>query len=127
MTQNKKILVVDDDDFNLEILVKNLKDGGYETIAFENADDALAYAQVKPDEISLALLDKMMGPKDGVSLMQEMKSDTTLAHIPVVIQSGDVEGAEIDRVLRLGAVHYIGKPFGKDELLKSIDAILNTA
>ena len=72
-----RILVVDDDPTNLEVLRVRLSAHGYEVVTAVDGEDALNRArELKPD---LVLLDVMMPKLDGISVVKELKQDNTLA------------------------------------------------
>lgn len=103
-----KILIVDDDITNLQVLFKTLQDANYEILVAKDAPSALARLQHNnPD---LILLDIMLPGMDGFALYnhlrQEMKSE-----IPVIFLSAVTDVNAIIAGLQLSAVDYITKPF----------------
>lgn len=125
--QTLKVMAVDDDKTNLEILMKNLKDSGYDSIGFEDGDTAWTYLAQNPEEIDIILLDKMMPRMDGMEVLDNIKSHSLLRNIPVIIQTGDVENAktEADRLkanLTAGAYYYLEKPFDPSVMVSLVNA-----
>ena len=114
-----KILIAEDDMYTRKGLVEVFENEGYEVIAAEKGDEALAlYSSENPDFVCL---DIMMPGMNGYDVCREIrrKSDNT----PVLFISAKSE--EIDKVvgLELGADDYIAKPFGVKEMLARVKAV----
>ncbi len=94
-----KILVVDDDAFNRDLLQQELGDDGHLVETAVDGEDALAkVAQFLPDVI---LLDQMMPRLDGIEVVKRLKADDRLRAIPVIMVTG--RGAQDDKVRGLEA------------------------
>jgi DNA-binding response OmpR family regulator len=118
----KKILVVDDEEYIVELLQMNLKQHGYIPICAYSGKEAIEKAQkTRPD---LILLDIMMPDMDGIETCRRMKEDHLLKRIPIIMLSAKSE--ETDKVIGLGvgADDYITKPFGIRELFARISTAL---
>ena len=90
-----RILVVDDDPTNLEVLRVRLSAQGYEVVTAVDGEDALRRArELKPD---LVLLDVMMPNLDGISVLKELKGDITLRYIPVILVTAISDTPDIIR------------------------------
>jgi phosphoserine phosphatase RsbU/P len=104
----KRVLVVDDERLNVDVLVSLLRDD-YRMMVAKNGEQALkaARSDVAPD---LILLDIMMPEMDGYEVCRQLKADPRTRGIPIIFVSA--MGQEIDetRGLDLGAVDYITKP-----------------
>ena len=111
-----KILVVEDDDSLRELLRMHLAAAGYEVSTA--ADGISAGYQVLKNPPDLILSDVNMPHMDGFEFVAAVKSDATLANIPVIfltsIEDGDQRGKE------LGAVGYLTKPVRADRLLELV-------
>ncbi len=105
-----KILVADDHPYNIKLVTLRLADEGYRFITANDGDEALQQARAElPD---LVLLDVQMPFKDGFKVLQEMRADPALAHIPVIILTAThPEPRDIRTGLNLGAEDYLTKPF----------------
>ena len=118
-----KILIVEDDTLTREGLSELLEREGYAVTQARNGTEGLAlYQECNPD---LVCLDVMMPEMSGYDVCREIrKSDL---HLPVVFITAKSE--EIDTVvgLELGADDYIAKPFGKQEVLARIRALIRRA
>jgi adenylate cyclase len=117
-----RILVVDDDPTNLEVLRVRLSAQGYELVTAVDGEDALRCArEVEPD---LVLLDVMMPKLDGISVLKELKQDATLRYIPVVLVTAKVDTRDIINGLEAGGDDYITKPFEQAALVARIRSLL---
>lgn len=102
-----KILVVDDEAVNLQVLRDILSDT-YALVYAKNGQEALAAARRhRPD---LILLDIMMPDMDGYELCRRLKADTELGHIPVIFVSAMGAVDDEARGFEAGAVDYVAKP-----------------
>ena len=108
MTQSK-ILIVDDEPFNRDYLEQELADLDYATLVAANGQEALD--QVRAQDPDLVLLDIMMPIKDGFAVLTEMKADSTLRNIPVIVISAMSDLQSMVRGIQLGADDYLPKPF----------------
>jgi sigma-B regulation protein RsbU (phosphoserine phosphatase) len=116
MKETPVILIVDDEPFNVDALEQELEDMGYATLSASNGMDGLKIIdEQQPD---LILLDIMMPGMDGFEVLEEIKSDTTRQHIPVIIISAMSNMNSIIRGIEMGAEDYLPKPFD-DVLLRA--------
>jgi DNA-binding response OmpR family regulator len=115
-----KVLVVEDDPSVRGLLHTLLTGEGYDVAT---ASDGLAglvkASSAKPD---LMLLDLMMPDLGGVRVLEEIRSDPTLADIPVIVVTGKLEAVPSLRGL-LGEDNVFVKPFGVTELLERVAAV----
>ena len=119
---NEKILVVDDEEYILELISFNLTNNGYTVLTAYNGIDAVKIAiEEKPN---LILLDLMIPGKDGYDVCKEVRSNIEIKNIPIIMLTAKSE--EIDKILglELGADDYITKPFSVRELLARVKAVL---
>lgn len=113
-----RILVVDDEERILNFLSSKLKASGYEVLTARNGFEGLEQAQAQ--EPDLIVLDLIMPKMDGLEMLKELRSFST---VPVIILTA--KGADADRIkgLELGADDYLPKPFNPDELVARIEAV----
>lgn len=119
----KTIVAVIDDDVRLLRFVKaNLEAMGYQVSTAEDSDPGLEL--VARDMPDLVILDIMLPTRDGYELCQRIREFST---VPVLMLTA--KGEELDKVkgLRLGADDYLTKPFGIQELLARVEALLRRA
>src|SRR5262245_45863080 len=104
-----RLLVVDDNEMNRDMLSRRLARLGHAVEGAENGRQALDMARAT--EFDLVLLDVMMPEMDGYETLQALKEDASLRHIPVVMISALQELDSVVKCLELGAEDYLPKPF----------------
>ena len=121
---SKRVVCIEDEPEMIDLVRLILGRKGYEVIGADGGIDGLeAVRRELPDII---LLDLMMPDMDGWEVYQQIKADEALKDIPVVVVTAKAQS--IDKVLGLHIAKvddYITKPFGPQELLESVDKILN--
>lgn len=117
-----RILVVDDNEENREMLARRLERQGHTVTRAENGLAALE--QIRSQPFDLVLLDVIMPGLDGLGVLHEMKSDPNLRHIPVIMVSALDELDSVVRCIEYGAEDYLHKPFNPTILRARIDAAL---
>jgi DNA-binding response OmpR family regulator len=111
-----RILIVDDDDSIRELLRMHLSNAGYEVRV---AEDAIAAGySVLRDPPDLIISDVNMPHMDGFEFVAALRSDASLASLPVIFLTSMEEGN--DRGKELGAVGYLTKPVRADRLLELV-------
>ena len=109
MTEQRRILVVDDDPRLLHIVQMYLSIEGYDVATASDGDEGLQrVAEHKPD---LIILDIMMPGMDGVECCRRIRSNPETAHIPVLMFSALSGDDDVERARLAGANHLITKPF----------------
>lgn len=122
MTDNARILIVDDTLQNIQVLGTVLREKGYQLNVAQNGKQALDMVhKVQPD---LILLDVMMPEMDGHETCQHLKADPKTAEIPVIFLTAKVETDDIVKGFELGAIDYVTKPFNATELLRRVQTHL---
>lgn len=121
MSQQKvKILIVDDEPTNLEILKEYLDELGYWTVEATDGMEAWSILQKNEYEFDAILLDRMMPNMDGMEVLKRIKQDATLKMIPVIMQTAAVAKHEILEGIQAGCYHYLTKPFEEDMLVSIV-------
>lgn len=121
----KRVLIVDDEPNIIELIRMNLPQSEFEILPAYDGTEALEVARrERPD---LVLLDIMLPDIDGLEVLRILRTDSTMAAIPVLMLTARSE--ETDKVigLRLGADDYITKPFGLRELEARVRSALRRA
>jgi class 3 adenylate cyclase len=103
------ILVVDDNEGNRDMLARRLARQGYDVRTASGGHAALN--MLANDPVDLVLLDVMMPDLDGYAVLQRLKADPALRHIPVLMISALDEIDSVVRCIQLGAEDYLSKPF----------------
>jgi phosphoserine phosphatase RsbU/P len=117
-----RILVVDDNEMNRDMLSRRLRKQGHAVEVAEHGKRALE--MVRGSEFDLVLLDIMMPELDGFQVLEALKSDGATRHIPVVMISASEETTSVVRCIELGAEDYLPKPFNPVILRARVDACL---
>lgn len=117
-----RILVVEDDPGMRTLILRVLKENGYEATSARDGREMLATLAARP--FDLVLLDVMLPGRSGLDLCRDIRKTSA---VPIIMVSA--RGDEIDRVvgLEVGADDYVAKPFGAKELLARIRAVLRRA
>jgi class 3 adenylate cyclase/FixJ family two-component response regulator len=104
-----RILVVDDNEINRDMLGRRLERQGYVAVPAENGRRALE--MLRAEDFDLVLLDILMPDINGYQVLEQMKSDPELRHIPVIMISALDEIDSVVRCIEIGAEDYLSKPF----------------
>lgn len=118
----KKILVVDDEPHVIRTLTFVLRKEGYEVSSAENGEEAMA--KVRESKPNLMFLDVMMPRKNGYEVCQELKSNSSLSDIHIIMLTA--KGQEVDREkgLNLGADEFMTKPFSLTGVVEKVKELL---
>jgi adenylate cyclase len=118
-----RVLVVDDNEMNRDMLSRRVERQGHAVKIAKNGREALAIIEAEP--IDLVLLDIMMPEMNGYEVLEKIKSDPTLRHIPVIMISAVDEIDSVVRCIEMGAEDYLPKPFNPVLLKARIGAALD--
>lgn len=121
MKNNKRILVVDDEDTLCEALRFNLESEGYSVDTAHSAEEALG---MRLADYDLFLLDIMMGEISGIQLAKIIKSSPVTASIPIIFCTAKDTEDDMVEGLDLGADDYISKPYSMRSVLARVRAVL---
>jgi len=117
------VLVVDDTPANRDILSRRVQREGYRVQTAEHGRDALEKLRAEP--FDLVLLDVQMPVMDGPQLLEALRNDAELAHLPVIVVSAVDDIDVIVHCLELGAVDYLPKLFKPAVLRARMSAALD--
>ena len=101
---DKKILLVEDDNFLSTILGNRLKKEGFVVLQALNGEEALSI--LKTERPSLIILDLILPKKSGFDVLETISADPQLNQIPVVVFSNLGQDSDIEKIKALGALEY---------------------
>jgi phosphoserine phosphatase RsbU/P len=116
------ILVVDDNEANRDVLSRRLKRQGHSVVVAEDGRQALDMMRMQ--SFDLILLDIMMPEMNGYQVLQALKTDALLRHIPVIMISALDDIESVVKCIELGAEDYLYKPFNPVLLKARVGASL---
>jgi len=119
----RKILVVEDNDMNMQLVEFLLEEGGYEIVKATSGEEALALTRdgTAPD---LILMDIHLPGMDGLSVVRAMKSEQRTSRIPILALTAHAMRGDKDRFLEAGCDGYISKPIDVKTFISSIERYL---
>ncbi len=117
-----RILIIDDSEFNRNLIERQLRRSGYTVTTAIHGREGLDYVQHQP--FDTILLDLMMPEMDGFTVLQQLKRDPQLRHIPVIIISAIDEIDDVVRCIEAGAEDYLTKPINATLLRARVNACL---
>jgi CheY-like chemotaxis protein len=121
-TQKPKVLVVDDNMQNLELILAYLEDIDCETLSAEGGQEALDI--IEGDSPDLILLDVMMPKISGFEVCKRIKNNPETAAIPIIMVTALSEMGDIERAINSGTDDFLSKPVNKWELLTRVKTML---
>jgi putative two-component system response regulator len=123
--KNARILIVDDEPLNVDLLRRLLERAGFSRIECTNDSREAVdlYVKFRPD---LILLDLHMPHKDGLEVMDELNQIAEASYLPILMLTGDDTPEAKREALSRGAKDFVNKPFHSDEVLLRIGTLLET-
>jgi DNA-binding NtrC family response regulator len=112
----KNILIVDDDRVVLSSCKRILESEGYAVSLTASAKEAVQMLEEK--KFDLLLVDVIMPEYDGMYLIGKVRENSS--HLPILVMSGYPTPETISSGMRMGATHFIAKPFTPDELIAAV-------
>ena len=118
------VLVVEDDKFLRELLVRKLASAGFDV---QNAiEGTAAFAILEKRKPNIILLDLILPEMDGFEILTRIKADPKNADVPVIILSNLGQKEDTDKALKLGAIDFMVKAnFTLDEIVTKVKTVLN--
>jgi DNA-binding response OmpR family regulator len=117
-----RILVADDDVDIRELVEFKLSTMGHDIVAV--GDGAAAVDACRASKPDLAVLDVMMPGVSGLDAIREIRSDPSLADLPVILLTARAQESDVETGFDSGADDYITKPFSPRELASRVEALL---
>ncbi len=122
--KNMRILVVDDAPMIRRILKNLLKEMGFSNI--EEAEDGMvALQKLRQQPFDFVITDWNMPNLTGIELVQEIRKDPNLKHLPVMMVTAEAKKENIILALKSGVNNYIVKPFTPENVKSKIEAIFS--
>jgi two-component system, sensor histidine kinase and response regulator len=115
-----RVLVVDDDPVSLSVVTTLLKKCKVQTLVAHNGHEAVDQLKARYDQIDIVLMDLQMPMMDGFEAIAQIKSNERYWHIPIIAVTAFAREEDKERSRQVGSDDYITKPFGIDELLRTI-------
>jgi two-component system alkaline phosphatase synthesis response regulator PhoP len=120
-----RILVVDDDKQIVRLVQSYLERASYQVLTAYDGEAALhAIRRERPD---LVVLDLMLPNRDGWEVTRTIRSEPSLANLPIIMLTAQIEDTDKIVGLELGADDYIAKPFNPHEVVARVRAVLRRA
>lgn len=119
----RKVLVVEDNELNREILCELLKKD-FDVLTAENGEEGLKLLSEYYRYISAVLLDVCMPVCDGFEFLERIKDDTLLSSIPVIVTTGSNKQEDEERCLELGAVDFVTKPYNGRIVIARLNSVI---
>ena len=120
-----RILVIDDNRTNLDLMTYLLKAFGHEATGM--TDPAAALEQARGGTFDAVISDILMPEIDGFSLARAMKTDPQLQNLPLVAVTALAMAGDRERVLAAGFNGYISKPIDPQSFVSQVDSFLPEA
>ena len=117
-----RILIVDDEPFNIEILTEHLENSGYLVEPAYDGQEAWDILQNENVRFDAILLDRMMPRMNGMELLAKIKDQERFQALPVILQTAMGSPDAVKEGLKAGAYYYLTKPFERETLLAIVSA-----
>ena len=117
-----KVLIVDDEPFNIDVLEQALDGSNYQVITASNGQEA--WAKIQSEQPDLILLDLMMPVMDGFTVLAKVKEDPTLRDTPIIIVSAENDSKSVVKGIKQGAEDYLTKPVNTAQFVKKVKDFL---
>jgi len=122
--KGKSILIVDDDVRNRFALVSYLDGMDMTIYTAESGIDAIGLLDAHKD-IDIILMDMMMPEMDGYETIGRIKSNSSMAHIPIIAVTAKAMKGDREKCLEAGASEYVSKPVNLKELFTKISGLIS--
>lgn len=120
--RRRRVLVVDDEPYIVELIVTRLELAGFETSTARHGAEALdRLAAFRPEAM---VLDINMPVMDGFAVLANMKAQGLSDRIPTVVLTARNSGEDVAKAISLGAKDYLSKPFRDEALISRVGRLL---
>ena len=121
----QKILVVEDNELNLKLFCDLLRAHGYETEAVRDGREAVE--RTRAFEPGLVIMDIQMPHVSGLYLIEQLKADEALRHIPIMAVTAYAAKGDEERIREAGAEGYVSKPISLMRFIEAVAGLLRGA
>lgn len=123
--RRRRVLVVDDEPYLVELIVTRLELAGFETRYARNGSDALnRIGDFRPEAM---VLDINMPVLDGFGVLTHMKAQGLSDKVPTMVLTARNSGEDVAKAIQLGAKDYLSKPFKDEALIARVGRLLQRA
>ena len=122
MSDTPRILIVDDEPANRDVLAARLASHGYQTLTAAGGEEALRI--VRGESQDLVLLDVIMPGLDGLEVCRRLKADRSTAFLPVILVTARANSADVVAGLEAGGDEYLTKPVEPAALVARVQSML---
>jgi CheY-like chemotaxis protein len=119
----KKILVVEDVEFNRDLIVQLLEDGYVVVTATDGEEGVRLATEERPD---LVLMDLSLPVVDGWEATRRIKADPALRHIPIIALSAHAMPGDAEKARQSGCDDYLAKPLDENSLFEKLTKFLGS-
>jgi putative two-component system response regulator len=114
-----RIMIVDDEPLNIKVVRKYLQLAGYQQF-ITTSDSPSAFAMIRDEKPDVVLLDVMMPQVSGLQILDAVRTDRALAHLPVLILTASTDQQTKSTALELGATDFLAKPIDASDLVPRV-------
>ncbi len=122
MSDTPRILIVDDEPANRDVLAARLASHGYQTLTAAGGEEALRI--VRGESPDLVLLDVIMPGLDGLEVCRRLKADRSTAFLPIILVTARANSADVVAGLEAGGDEYLTKPVEPAALVARVQSML---
>lgn len=123
--KKRKILIIDDQPINIEIIVNHLEETGEPYVMYQATDGESGYSLAEKIIPDLIITDWEMPGMTGIEVIIKLKSNEITHDIPVIVASGVMTSSKnLRTALETGAVDFIRKPIDKIEIVARVHSVL---
>ena len=120
--QHNKILLVEDNEMNRDMLIRRLKRKGYNVVFAVDGQEGVDMARTESPD--LILMDMSLPVKDGWAATRELKADGETSKIPILGLSAHAMKGDLDKAFEAGCNDYDTKPVNMERLLGKMNALI---
>ena len=125
MSQQRRILLVEDNELNRDMLSRRLERKGFDVLMAADAKEGLSMARAQSPD--LILMDMRLPDLDGWSATRQLKADDSTRQIPVIALTAHAMDRDRDLALAAGCDDFDTKPVELDRLIEKINALIKSA